>query len=317
MIEGSQEIPEISPPAAPPLRRNLIGGFRDYLALTKPEINALILLSTFAGGLLAFATGERSFAWLKLAGAVIGAAFVAGGAAAANQGLEKQFDSLMKRTMRRPVAAERISAANAVAFGILLAFSGAAWLYLTVNPVTMLLALFALAIYLLAYTPLKRRTPLCVPVGAVAGAIPPLIGWAACGGALSADAGLLFALLFLWQFPHFMAIASLCGRDYQRAGYLVVPTGAVRDRFIALCTIVPTVALLVLTLVPILARRELFFLPVACILGLAFLFFGIRLVAAKSDSAARQLLSASIYYLPLTFALLILVESYGAAVHVH
>jgi len=313
MIEGSQEIPEFSPPATPHLPSTAGRKFRDYLALTKPEINALILLSTFSGGLLAFA-GE-DFSWLKLAYAVVGTALVASGAGAANQGLEKHFDSQMRRTMRRPVAGDRISPANAVAFGGLLALSGAAWLYFTVNPFTTMLALFALGTYLFVYTPLKRRTVLCVAVGAVAGAIPPVIGWAACGGALNAQAGLLFALLFLWQFPHFMAIAWICRDDYQRAGYRVIPTTAIRDRFIAVCTIVPTLALLALTLTPILVRREFFLLPVAFILGLAFLFFGIRLLAFKSDSAARELLSASIYYLPLAFALLIFVESYGAAAH--
>jgi protoheme IX farnesyltransferase len=318
MIDRSQEIPDILPPTAPQLRElrsHSAGQLRDYLALTKPEINALILLSTFAGGLLAFASGERSFAWFRLANAVVGTALVASGAGAANQGLEKHFDSQMRRTMRRPVAAERISAANAVAFGTALAFSGAAWLYFAVGPAAVMLALFALATYLLVYTPLKRRTPLCVPVGAVAGAIPPVIGWVACRGALNPEAGLLFALLFLWQFPHFMAIAWICRKDYERAGYRVIPATAIRDRFVAICTIVPTVGLLVLTLVAVLVRGEYSFLPMACILGFAFLFFGIRLVAFKSDSAARQLLSASIYYLPLAFALLILVEGYGGAVH--
>ena len=315
MIEGSQEIPEISPPAATPLHTHAADKLLDYLALTKPEINALILLSTFAGGLFALASGERNFAWFTLANAVAGTALVASGAGAANQGLEKHFDSQMTRTMRRPVAAARIPAANAIAFGGSLAVVGAAWLYFAVNPAAAMLAVFALGIYLLVYTPLKRRTPLCVPIGAVAGAIPPLIGWVACGGALNLQAGVLFALLFLWQFPHFMAIAWICRNDYQRAGYLVIPTGPIRDRFVALCTIVPTLALFAVSLVPILIWREFLFLPVACILGLAFLFFGVRLVALKSDSAARRLLSASIYYLPLAFALLILAESYGVAAH--
>ncbi|MGH9716656.1 MAG: heme o synthase [Candidatus Acidiferrales bacterium] len=314
MIDESQDIPKISPSASPAIRRVAADGFRDYLALTKPEINALILISTFAGGLLALANGEHSFTWYRLASAVIGTALVASGAGAANQGLEKHFDSQMSRTMRRPVAAGRIRAANAIAFGGVLAFSGAAWLFLTINSIAAMLALLAFAIYLLAYTPLKRTTPLCVPVGAVAGAIPPLIGWAACGGGFNVQAALLFGLLFLWQFPHFMAIAWLCRGDYQRAGYLVIPTNASRDRFVTLYTIVPAVGLLALTLIPVLARHEMFFLPAVCILGCAFLFFGCRLVILKTNTAARQLLTASIYYLPLAFALLILVEAYGSVI---
>jgi protoheme IX farnesyltransferase len=310
-----QEIPKLSSSDVPRLRRAVAERLRDYIALTKPEINALILISTAAGGWLACASAGRSIAVFKLASAVIGTAFVASGAGALNQALESRFDALMSRTMRRPVAAGRLSVFQASTFGILLALSGAAWMLVNVNATAALLASSALGIYILAYTPLKRRSPVCIFVGAVAGAVPPLIGWFACEGAFGVEAGLLFSLLFLWQLPHFMAIGWICRNDYERAGYQVIPRESSRNRFIGIVSLLPALGLFAVTLSPLIARDALIYLPAVCTLGIAFLFFCGRLVIRKTNAAARQLLAASIYYLPLALALLILIETYRSSTY--
>jgi protoheme IX farnesyltransferase len=306
MIYQAQNLRESSAPSAPRDTSEIFTRFRDYLTLTKPEINALILISTVAGGWLAFEAAGASFSLPTLTGAVFGTALVASGAGALNQVLEKPFDALMNRTRRRPVAAERIPVFYAAIFGRLLVY---------VNVRAALLALFAIGTYILAYTPLKRRSPACIFVGAVAGAIPPLIGWVACSGSLNLEAALIFTMLFLWQLPHFMSIGWLCRDQYDRAGYRVIPNGRSRDVFIAIVTILPALGLLAVSLIPALMRGDLIYVAANCFVGLAFLFFGIRLVIRKTNSAGRQLLAASIYYLPFVFALLILVESYRPPIH--
>jgi protoheme IX farnesyltransferase len=315
MIYQAQNLRESSASSAPRDTSEIFTRFRDYLTLTKPEINALILISTVAGGWLAFEATGASFSLPALTGAVFGTALVASGAGALNQVLEKRFDALMNRTRRRPVAAERIPVFYAAMFGSLLALSGILWLLVYVNVRAALLALFAIGTYILAYTPLKRRSPACIFVGALAGAIPPLIGWVACSGSLNLEAALIFTMLFLWQLPHFMSIGWLCRDQYDSAGYRVIPNGRSRDVFIAIATILPALGLLAVSLIPALMRGNLIYVAAICFIGLAFLFFGIRLVIRKTNSAARQLLAASIYYLSFVFALLILVESYRPPIH--
>jgi protoheme IX farnesyltransferase len=315
MIQDPHEVSTVSSPSTPRVRHAIANRFRDYFALTKPDVNALIVISTVAGAWLAFASRHLPFAPAEAANAVLGTALVASGAGALNQALEKPFDALMSRTLRRPVASGRVSVFRAACFGSVLAGAGFFWLLATVNVPAALLALFALAVYILVYTPLKRHSPLSLIVGAIAGAVPPLIGWFAGGGALNLEAALIFSVLFLWQFPHFMAIAWICRSDYDRAGYRIIPASPSRLRFIALATIVPAVALLALTLFFALARGALNFVPLLAFLGLAFLALGACFVVLKSNSAARRLLAASIYYLPVVFVLLILVATYKPSVH--
>ena len=194
----------------------------DYWALTKPEVNFLILITTFVGFYLAPATGGR-FPFARLFNTLLGTLLVASGTGTLNQYIEREFDAQMRRTARRPAAAGRLKPSAVLVFGIALAGAGSAYLTATVNALASVLAVLTLLTYLFVYTPLKRQTPLCVLVGAFPGAMPPLIGWAAASGRLNVEAGILYAMLFLWQFPHFMAIAWMYREDYDRAGYLVLP----------------------------------------------------------------------------------------------
>jgi len=201
----------------------------DYWALTKPEINFLIAIATFAGFYLACPTQLHAFPFLLLIHTLLGTLLVASGAGALNQYVERRFDAQMRRTARRPLAAGRLEASAGLWFGIVLSFAGGIYLTVAVNALASLLAVITLVTYLTLYTPLKRMTPLCTVVGALPGAMPPLIGWAAASGKLSFEAWVLYAMLFLWQFPHFMAIAWMYREDYSRAGYLVLPRVSKRD----------------------------------------------------------------------------------------
>jgi len=215
-------------------RQNRAPGFAaavsDYWALTKPEVNFLILITTFAGFYLAHPSGAVGFRALPLVHTLLGTLLVASGAATLNQFLERSFDAQMRRTARRPLASGRIKPSHALWFGVFLSLAGVVYLALAVYLLASLLALLTLLTYLFLYTPLKRKTSLCTFVGAFPGAASPLIGWAAARGRLDAEAWALFAVVFLWQFPHFMAIAWMYREDYARAGYVVLPAGKRRDR---------------------------------------------------------------------------------------
>src|SRR6266478_5434098 len=178
----------------------------DYWALTKPEINLLITIATCTGFYLAVPGPLREFPGLRLVHTLLGTLLVASGAGTLNQYIERQFDAQMRRTARRPAAAGRLKPAAVLTFGIVLAVTGSIYLAIAANLLSSVLAILTLLTYLFVYTPLKRKTPLCVFVGAFPGAMPPLIGWAAASGRLNSEAWTLYAILFLWQFPHFMAI---------------------------------------------------------------------------------------------------------------
>jgi len=279
----------------------------DYWALTKPDVNVLIAVTTATGFSLGARLDLLPFSWLQLAHTLAGTMLVASGAATLNQWMERQFDALMRRTARRPVAARRIEPDRARAFGILLSLAGVAYLLAAAGPLAALLATATLLAYLWLYTPAKRTTPLCTLIGAVPGAMPPLIGWAAARGRLDAEAWMLFAIVFLWQFPHFMAIAWMYRDDYDRAGYRVLPAGEARATFVAHQTLLAMVALVPVSLLPLVAgyASPLYGLG-AVILGIFFADCGARFAQRTSPSAARQLLLASIVYLPLVFTLMLL-----------
>jgi protoheme IX farnesyltransferase len=188
----------------------------DYWTLTKPEVNFLILITALAG----FYLGSPGSHWriLLLFNTLVGTMLVASGTGTLNQYIERRFDAQMRRTAGRPLPTGRIPPSLALWFGVVLSIAGGFYLALLVDLLASVLALLTLSTYLLLYTPLKRKTPLCTLVGAFPGAVPPLIGWAGASGSLSADAWLLYAILFLWQFPHFMAIAWMYRDDYARAG---------------------------------------------------------------------------------------------------
>jgi len=271
----------------------------DYWALTKPEVNFLIVITTFVGFYLASAS-DRRFSVAGLFNTLLGTLLVASGTGTLNQYLERKFDAQMRRTARRPAAAGRLNPSAVLGFGIALAGTGSIYLAIAVNLLASVLATLTLLTYLFVYTPLKRRTPLCTLVGAFPGAMPPLIGWAAASGTLTLQAWTLYALLFLWQFPHFMAIAWMYREDYDRAGYLVLPQdGSARARFVNCQTLLPLLALAPLSLLPGLAgASRTYYWIGALFLSLGFLYYGTQFVLKKSSSAARQLLAASIIYLP-------------------
>ena len=275
----------------------------DYWALTKPEVNFLILITTFVGFYLASASTGRPFSFAGLFNTLLGTLLVASGTGSLNQYLERHFDAQMRRTSRRPAAAGRLTPSAVLAFGTALAIAGSIYLAIAVNLLASALAALTLLTYLFLYTPLKRKTPLCVLVGAFPGAMPPLIGWAAASGRLNIEAWILYAMLFLWQFPHFMAIAWMYREDYDRAGYLVLPKGNARVPFVTLEALLPLLALVAVSILQFPTRHAATFYCAAALLGTGFTYFGWQFVFERSRVAARRLLTASIVYLPLLYAL--------------
>jgi heme o synthase len=270
----------------------------DYWAMTKPEVNFLIGITTAAGFYLGSPAELTRFPWIPLLQALLGTVLVASGAAVLNHWMEYPFDAKMRRTARRPIPAGRIHPDHALAFGSTLAVAGVSYLAVTVGVLPSLLAIVTLIGYLLCYTPLKRVTPLCTLVGAAPGAAPPLIGWAAAHGHLDPEAWLLFSIIFFWQFPHFMSIAWMYREDYERAGYVVLPDGITRDRVVTVQTLLPLLGLLLVSVLPLHGSQRVLYSVGALLLGVGFLHFGVRFASRKSGSAARQLLVASIFYLP-------------------
>ena len=277
----------------------------DYLALTKPEVNFLIAVTTFAGFCLGGPSVWHDFPFLRSINAVLGTLFVASGTGALNQFIERRFDAQMRRTARRPLAAGRLNPSAVLWLGIALSVFGTVYLAAAANLLASLLALGTLLSYLFFYTPLKRKSPLCTLVGAFSGAMPPLIGWAAASGHLSFGAWALYSVLFLWQFPHFMAIAWMYREDYARASYLVLPHDEQNSvRFVNWQTLLPLLLLAPVTLLPAFTGKAIG----AVLLCGAFLYYGVQFVFRKSSSSARRLLAASIIYLPSLFMLMMVLR---------
>jgi heme o synthase len=279
----------------------------NYWSLTKPEVNFLIAVTAAAGFWMGAPALSAHFPWASLLHTLIGTVLVASGAATLNQLIELRFDAQMRRTARRPLVSRRIRQSHALWFGISISAIGAIYLAVTTNALASLLSILTLLGYLFLYTPLKRKTPLCTLIGALPGAMPPLIGWAAACGHLNGNAWLLFAIVFLWQFPHFMAIAWMYREDYARAGYVLLPTGKSKDHFVAWQTLLPCLALLAVALGPaIRGESGIVYLAGALVLGGVFLCYSARFAFQMSTVSARRLLLASILYLPALFALLVL-----------
>lgn len=275
----------------------------DFYELTKPRIAMLVVLTAVVGFL---AGSEGPAAWATLAHLAIGTALCAGAAGVLNQVLERETDALMRRTLSRPIPAGRISTGEGAAFGVAIAVASCLYLWAFVGWLTASLAVCTLASYLLVYTPLKRRTSLNTIVGAVPGALPPVGGWAAARGDIGIEAVCLFAILFLWQLPHFLAIAWMYRDDYARGGLAMLPVvdggGGATGRQVALFTL----ALVPISLAPaVLGSAGGLYFAGALALGLIFLTVGVRMAFARTSSAARGLLLASIAYLPLLLGLLV------------
>ena len=280
-----------------------LAGVADYLELTKPRVTSLILMSTGVG----FYMGSAEMSLALLVHTLIGTALVAGGTGALNQFWERDADGKMFRTRYRPLPTGRIPTGKALLFGITLSVVGILYLAWQVNFLASLLAAVTLGSYLFLYTPLKTRTPLCTLVGAFPGAAPPLIGWAAARGEITSPAWILYFILFLWQFPHFLAIAWMYEEDYARGGIamrpVVEPSGdSTAHQILLFCA-----ALLPVSLVPsILGMAGAIYLCGALILGVGYLWFGVRAARAKSKVQARRLLRASVAYLPLVYGLMMM-----------
>ncbi len=276
---------------------------RDYWVLTKPEVNFLVLIAAAVG----FDVGwQGAFRLSALLNMLLGTLLVASGTATLNQYLERSFDAQMRRTAQRPLPAGRLGSREALILGLALAFAGAIYLALAVNLLASLLGAGTLVSYLAIYTPLKRRSAWCMFVGAFPGAAPPLIGYAAAHGSLDLKAWMLFAMVFLWQFPHFLSIAWMYREDYSRAGYRMLPPDD-GGRSMAWQMVISSIALLPVSLAPAwLGTAGLPYLCGALIVGLAFSGFGMRLAMTRSRALARRVLLASVLYLPLVFGLLML-----------
>jgi protoheme IX farnesyltransferase len=236
-----------------------------------------------------------------------GTALIASGTAALNQWYEREADAKMARTRARPIPSGRVRPARAAWFGVGLSIAGFAELWFGANPLASLLGLFTLLSYLFVYTPLKQRSPHSTTIGAIPGAMPPLIGYAAASGTLTWDAWILYAILFLWQFPHFYAIAWMYRDDYARAGIRMLPVVEPDGESTARRMVLFSLALVPISLLPkFVAMAGDLYLFGALALGLAYLFAGVRAVSERSIPRARQVLLASIVYLPLLYGLLVL-----------
>ena len=274
----------------------------DFVALTKPRVVLMVLVTTLMGYDVAL-TGPADY--LRMIHLLIGSLLAAGGTLALNQYRERDLDARMDRTRARPLPAGRLQPLEAWLFGVALTLVGTAYLAALVNPLAALVTLATTILYLFAYTPLKRRTPLCTLVGAVAGALPPVAGWAAARGDVAPGAWVLFAILFLWQLPHTLAIARLYRDDYARAGVRVLPVvdpdGASTERQVVLAC----VALVSVSLLPAVAGwTGPIYLAGALVLGLAFSAVGVEQALVPSPRAARHVLLASLIYLPLLLGLM-------------
>ena len=275
-----------------------------YLELTKPRITFLIVLTSAAGFCLG-SPGAVDYALLTHA--MIGIALLSSGIATINQFMERDLDALMRRTEKRPLPTGRLLPFEALWFGLALTLTAEVYLASFVNLLTAALGLTIIAGYLLLYTPLKTRTSLSTVVGAFPGAMPPLIGWAAARGQVGIAAWVLFAILFLWQFPHFLAIAWMYREDYGRAGILMLPVVEPEGRVTGQQIVAFTIMLIPVSLLPaVMGISGRVYLVAAIVLGLLFLVSSVRAALSKSNQHARQLLLASVLYLPLLFGVMVL-----------
>src|SRR6266536_2212515 len=278
--------------------------FAAYMELTKPRITFLIVLTSAAGFALA---SHASVNYAAMVSAMVGITLLSSGIATINQYMERDLDALMRRTANRPLPSGRLLPSQALTFGVGLIVGAEMYLAVLVNPLTALLGLTVIAGYLFGYTPLKTRTSLSSMVGAFPGAVPPLIGWTAARGELSVEAWVLFAILFLWQFPHFLAIAWMYREDYGRAGILMLPVVEPDGRVTGQQIIAYTLMLLPISLLPtVIGISGRIYFVAALVLGLLFLLSAVRAALSKSNQHARQLLLASVLYLPLLFGVMVL-----------
>ena len=286
---------------------------RDYIELTKPRITWLILMSTAIGYFFGMPGAPTWWAFLQsihllpLLHTIVGTGLLASGTAALNQWYEREADRQMRRTAQRPLPSGRLLAPRALAFGVALSVAGFLELWLGVNLLSASIGAFTLISYLFIYTPLKQRTWWSTTVGAIPGAMPPVIGYAAAAGTLTPQSSVLFAILFLWQFPHFYSIAWMYKEDYARAGIRMLPVVEPDCRSTARQILLYGLALIPVSLVPgIRGRSGRIYVVGALSLGLWFLYSGVRVALERTPIRARGVLVTSVLYLPLIYGLMLL-----------
>ena len=290
--------------AAPSQKQTVAGKLASYLDLTKPRITMLVTATAAAGYALGSAGGVD---YLRFFHTSLGIALLSSGIGALNQYIERDLDRLMRRTETRPLPSGKLQPRSALRFGAALSAIATLYLAVFVNPLSAALGVLTLAAYLFAYTPLKTRTTLSTIIGAFPGAMPPFIGWAAASGHITIEAWVLFAILFLWQFPHFLAIAWMYRDDYRRAGIKMLPVVEPDGRITGQQIIAYTVLLVPVSLMPTLVHLSgaVYFYG-ALVLGLGFLYYSARAARRRTTWQARRLLLASVLYLPVLFALMVL-----------
>jgi protoheme IX farnesyltransferase len=276
----------------------------DFLALTKPRLNSLVVVTAGIGYYLG---AGANLHLASLVESVVGIALVAGGAAGLNQVYERDTDSLMFRTRMRPLAAQRVTMTEAMVFSLALAAIGLGILAATSNFLTVLLAVLTLISYNVVYTPMKRRSQLATLVGAVPGALPPMIGWVAGRGALTPEAWALFAIVFVWQIPHFMAIAWLYRADFSRAGFPLLPVVEPTGKSAARQAVLFSIVLVPISLAPYFLQMSGSAYGIGAASGsIGLLWLAISFALKRTDQRARLLFLGSITYLPLLWGMLIL-----------
>lgn len=276
----------------------------DFLELTKPRIVAMVLATTLVG----FYLGSQGTPdYLVLFHTLFGTALAAAGTLALNQVMEREADAKMQRTCSRPLPDRRLHPADALAFGTLATAFGLLYLSCTVNPLSGLVTACIVASYLFVYTPLKLKTPLCSLIGAIPGALPPVIGWVAAQGSFDIAAWVLFTIVFLWQLPHSLAIGWLYQEDYARAGFRLLPVVEPDGKSTGRQVVSNCLALLAVGLLPtLIGLAGAIYFCVAFLLGMMFLWYGVGLARSCSRAAARRLVLASLVYLPTLLAVMAL-----------
>lgn len=285
-------------------RRGLAASIRAYCELTKPRITLLVVLTAMA----AFFLGSKGrINYGSLLNLIVGVGLLSSGIGTLNQYLERDLDGRMRRTSGRPLPAGKVRPQWALVFGVLLSVTATVLMALVINTLTAVLGLATLASYLFIYTPLKTRSSLSTVVGALPGAMPPVIGWTAARGDLTIEAYILFAILFLWQFPHFLAIAWLYREDYAAAGVRMLPVVEPDGRITARQIVNYTLMLVPVSLLPaVVGLAGGLYLVGAVALGIGFLYFSVRAARERSKWQARRLLLASVLYLPALFTLMVI-----------
>jgi protoheme IX farnesyltransferase len=297
VLEATTDVPVAAEPLA------LKGRLAAFAELTKPRITFLIVLTSAAG----FCLGSKgAFDYLALFNSLFGIALLSSGIATLNQYMERGLDARMRRTLGRPLPAGKLSAAHALAFGLALTLVAEVYLAAFVNLLTAAFGVTVIVGYLLCYTPLKTRSSLSTVVGAFPGAMPPLMGWTAATGAAGAEAWALFAILFTWQFPHFLAIAWMYREDYARAGIRMLPVVEPACRITARQIVIWSLLLVPVSLFPaVLGTTGAVYFYGAIVLGVLFLGTSVHAALAHTRQGARRLLLASVLYLPVLFGLMV------------